>query len=67
MSVYENHRTAIRCTRDNRLEYFAHRHREIELIFMLEGCAKAIINGTTYELSAGNALIVFPNHLHQFI
>ncbi len=67
MSKYENHRTAFRCTRGDRLDYFAHRHREIELIFMLKGCAKAIINGNTYELSQGNALIVFPNHLHQFI
>lgn len=67
MSVYENHRSAFRCTKGNRLDYFAHRHREIELIFMLDGCAKAIVNGNTYELSRGNALIVFPNHLHQFI
>ena len=67
MSVYENHRSAFRCTRGNRLEYFAHRHREIELILMLKGKSRAIVNGNAYELSAGDALIVFPNHLHQFV
>lgn len=67
MSIYENHRSAFRCTRGHRLEYFAHRHREIELVLMLEGCSNAIVNGVSYDLKKGDALIVFPNHLHQFI
>ena len=67
MSVYENHRNAFRCTRSTRLHYFAHRHREIELVFMLNGQSKAIVNGVPHELKKGDALIVFPNQLHQYI
>ena len=67
MSVYENHRNAFRCTRSNRLHYFAHRHREIELVFMLNGQSKVIVNGVPHELKKGDALIVFPNQLHQYI
>lgn len=67
MSVYENHRNAFRCTRSGRLHYFAHRHREIELIFMLDGKSKAIVNGVPYEIQKGDALLVFPNQLHQYI
>ena len=67
MSIYENHRNSFRCTRGTRLEYFAHRHREIEIVLMLDGCSTAIIDGTEYTIEKGDALIVFPNHLHKFI
>lgn len=67
MSVYENHRSTYRCTKGDRLGYFAHRHREIEVILMLEGSSRAIVNGISYDLIGGDALVVFPNHLHEFI
>lgn len=67
MSLYENHRNTFRCTRGNRLEYFAHRHREIELVFMLDGYSNVVVDGISYQLTKGDALIVFPNHLHKFI
>jgi AraC-like DNA-binding protein len=56
-----------RCTQGTRLEYFAHRHREIELIIMLNGFSTAIVDGVSYHIEKGDALIIFPNHLHKFI
>ena len=67
MSVYENHRNAYRCTKGNRLEYFEHRHREIELVLMLDGRSTAVVNGRSFSVEKGDALIVFPNHLHKYI
>lgn len=67
MSLYENHRNNFRCTRGDRLEYFAHRHREIELVLMLEGTSSVIVDGINYKLRKGDGLIVFPNHLHKFV
>lgn len=67
MPVYENHGNILRCSRSSRLGYFAHRHREIELILMLEGSSTAIIDGVTHRIEAGNALIVFPNQLHKYV
>ncbi len=67
MSFYENHRSMFRCTEGTRLEYFAHRHREIEIVLMLNGFSTAIVDGVSYRIEKGDALIIFPNHLHKFI
>ncbi len=67
MSLYENHRGAFRCTKGTRLEYFAHRHREIEVVLMLDGYSTAIVDGISYRIEKGDALVIFPNHLHKFI
>jgi len=34
---------------------------------MLDGSSTAIIDGKSYTINKGDALIVFPNHLHKFI
>ena len=67
MPAYENHGNILRCTRGTRLHYFAHRHREIEIVLMLSGASKVIVDGAPYTVAAGDALIVFPNQLHQYI
>ncbi|MBQ8236208.1 MAG: cupin domain-containing protein, partial [Clostridia bacterium] len=67
MPVYENHGNILRCTRSSHLGYFAHRHREIELVLMLEGTSTAVIDGVSHTIKPGNALIVFPNQLHKYI
>ncbi len=67
MPVYENHGNILRCTKGTRLHYFGHRHREIELILMLDGHSTALVDNVTYKLCPGDALIVFPNQLHQYI
>ena len=67
MPVYENHGNLLRCTKGSRLGYFAHRHREIELVLFYKGSSTATVDGVTYHLQAGDALIVFPNQLHKYV
>lgn len=67
MPVYENHGNILRCTKGARLGYFAHRHREIELVLMFKGCSTAVVDGVSYTLEEGNALVVFPNQLHKYV
>jgi AraC-like DNA-binding protein len=67
LPVYENHGNLLRCTTGTRLGYFAHRHREIELVLFYKGRSTAVIDGVTYQINAGDALIVFPNQLHKYV
>lgn len=67
MPVYENHGNLLRCTRGTRLAYFAHRHREIELVLMKKGHSTAIVDGVSHTIQGGDAFIVFPNQLHKYI
>lgn len=44
-----------------------HLHGSFELITVTEGALCAKIDGTAYEISVGEALLVFPNQLHELI
>ena len=46
--------------------FHPHFHKEMEIIFMLEGSNNAIINGTTYTISAGSVFIASPNMIHSY-
>ena len=46
--------------------YHAHFHKELELIFMLEGSNNAIHNGTTYTIPEKGVFIVSPNTIHSY-
>ena len=46
--------------------YHPHFHKEIEIIFMLEGSNNAILNGTTYNIPAGSVFLVSPNTIHSY-
>ncbi len=67
MPYYEYLGNISRCTMGTRLQYSAHRHREIELVLMRTGSSTAIIEGTPYTVNAGDALLIYPNQLHQYI
>ena len=48
------------------LAYKLHFHHQIELVYMFEGSAKAVVDGTEYSIGAGDVLVVFPNQLHEY-
>ena len=48
------------------LEWETHLHTEIEMICMRRGKCDAYIDGSRYELSEGDCLIIFPNRIHDF-
>ena len=49
-----------------RHNYPAHMHKEIEMIFMIDGDNSVYCNGVTYELPAGSILLVPPNTIHAY-
>lgn len=48
------------------LEWETHLHTEIEMVCMRRGKCDAYIDGSRYELSEGDCLIIFPNRIHDF-
>ena len=49
-----------------RHNYPAHLHKEIEMIFMIDGDNSVYCNGETYELPTGSILLVPPNTIHAY-
>lgn len=49
-----------------RHNYPAHMHKEIEMIFMIDGDNSAYCNGITYDLPTGSILLVPPNTIHAY-
>lgn len=48
------------------LEWATHLHTEIEMVCMRRGKCDAYIDGSCYELSEGDCLIIFPNRIHDY-
>jgi len=63
---YENKDLSIRAHYGNSLAFGAHLHNHIELVCMLEGRTKLLVDSKTYIVCAGDAFIIFPNQIHQY-
>lgn len=48
------------------LKYRSHIHKQIELIFVYELGQHINIDGTDYEIQAGQAAVIFPNVVHTY-
>lgn len=69
-AVYENRNDDFYC-RDSRhtgktLGYISHLHRHVELGFVLGGRTRVSVDSRTYEVTAGDIIVVFPNQIHRF-
>ncbi len=51
---------------ENKVDYFAHIHEEIELVYIKQGEATAFCNGVKYKLSDNSFFMVFPNQIHHY-
>lgn len=63
---YENKDWSIRAHYGTSLAFGAHLHNHIELVYMLEGRTKLMVDSKTYIVCAGDAFIIFPNQIHQY-
>lgn len=63
---YENKNLAVTAGIGTNLTFGAHLHNHIEMVYMIEGSAKAFIDSREYVVRAGDILIVFPNKIHQY-
>ena len=43
-----------------------HFHPAVEIIVILKGKAQCVIDGNTYTVSQGEAVVVFPNQIHSY-
>ena len=50
----------------NQHNYPPHFHKDLEVIFMLEGSNTVCHNGTNYVLAAGSAFLSTPNTIHSY-
>lgn len=63
---YEDKGLSIRADYGTSLEFGAHFHRHLELVYMLNGSAKGWVDSREYLLSTGDVFLVFPNQIHQY-
>ena len=65
-AFYQHDLGCEQCTIRNNLSYGMHFHHQIELVYMLNGSGKAVVDGREYTLEKGDVLTVFPNQLHEY-
>lgn len=63
---YENKSIPVSARYGTSLAYGAHFHNHIEMVYMIEGKAKAFVDFKEYLIQTGDAFIVFPNQIHQY-
>lgn len=63
---YERPKNSYGIVKSTMLQYDAHLHRDIEMIYIVEGQTKAYINSVEYILNKGDIFIVFPNIVHYY-
>jgi len=67
MSIkYETIKNSHRIIKSNKLQYVAHLHRDVELIYVLSGQTKAYLDSKEYVLNQGDLFIAFPNKVHYY-
>lgn len=65
-ATYEQKRVLLDYFRTPFLSPLPHLHKEIELIFVLEGACTAIANNKVYELKSGDLFLTFPYQVHYY-
>lgn len=63
---YENKGLSLTVGHGHNIAIDAHLHSHIELVYMFEGSTKVVVDSIEHTLSKGDALIVFPNQIHQY-
>ena len=66
-AFYEKRNSDVSLYKSETVSFDTHFHPEIEVIVMTNGRAECMIDGCTYEVSSGEAIVVFPNHIHSYV
>lgn len=66
MSAFYENKSHNSISLGRKLEFAAHLHGHIELVYMLEGKIMTIVDGIKDILSTGDVFITFPNQIHQY-
>ena len=52
---------------ENKVDFFAHIHEDVELVYVKHGEATAYCNGVKYNLCDNSFFMVFPNQIHHYV
>ena len=63
---YENRNKFCSMKLSDHLGYVAHLHKEIEVVYMIEGKSKAYLDSEEYLVEEGDIFISFPNKVHYY-
>lgn len=63
---YENRHEDLGLMINPHLQFSAHMHHHLELVLVQKGRSRAWVDAREYTLEAGDALIVFPNQVHEY-
>ncbi len=63
---YEDKGQTVRVENGYNLAYGAHIHSHFELVYMLDGQSRIVIDGKDCLLGPDEILLIFPNQIHQF-
>ena len=63
---YENRHADLSISIQPHLQFSAHMHHHLELVLVQAGRSRAWVDAKEYTLEAGDALIVFPNQVHEY-
>ncbi len=67
MGVYYEQQThSMRCELHAALGGFVHMHKEVELVYVVDGAARAYADRQTYTLKKGDLFFAFPNQIHYY-
>lgn len=65
-AFYENNQMPMRSFPFTDLNFSAHLHKEIELLYVQEGEVTATLNDVAYSLRPGDLLVMLPNTIHSY-
>ena len=63
---YEKRNADLSVSVQPRLRFSAHMHHHLELVLVQKGRSRAWVDAKEYTLEPGDALIVFPNQVHEY-
>lgn len=63
---YEDKKHSMKIWYGTSLEFGAHLHNHLELVYMISGSAKVIIDSKEWIIRQGDVLLIFPNQIHQY-
>lgn len=65
-AVYEQKTAILEFYRANTLQPLPHLHKELELIYIVEGGCTAFANGKSYRMTSGDIFLSFPYQVHYY-
>lgn len=63
---FENKDRSVTVWEGRSLEYGAHLHTHLEMVYMLEGTARVIVDARAHSFGPGDFLLIFPNQIHEY-